>query len=98
MEKKRVRKKHSWGQRLLLFLNKCDQRTEFLHEVIFLKTLSAELLPADVTALANAPRSAAQACVCEPEPPQFFSSPGWPRGHQAGLSFTHITIILQESM
>lgn len=29
MGKKRVRKKHSWGQRFFLFLNKCDQRTEF---------------------------------------------------------------------
>lgn len=39
-----------------------------LHEVVFLKTLLAELLPADFTASANALHSAAQARVCEPEP------------------------------
>lgn len=43
-------------------------KDRILHAVIFLKTLSAELLPVSVTALASALHSTAQACVCELEP------------------------------
>lgn len=63
----RMRKNHSWGQFFFSF-KKCDQRTEFYMQLFPWRLYQQNFCPDNVTALASALHSTAQACVCELEP------------------------------